>query len=243
MYIYSSPLWSLRVGKVRRGLSLQLLSTLGSFLLAGCAAPTLHSVPDRDRVDRELVSHTLHIDVGESAVMSLPQRNVRVTEQLLYRVTHFDPQGSLLDTRDEYQSLPWAEKPITIMAGNFTTTLDTDKDGLLQLNLLNDGFLKLDYQNLRVIQLNVRTDQSVRGEVNLLVGRNLRSKLHEAVALIYDNLENDDIDQWAYRVQRLSELGLEVESNQLENMLILLTTGDPVLQGDFIQALDTNKRP
>jgi hypothetical protein len=51
------------------------------------------------------------------------------------------------------------------------------------------------------------------------------------------------VEQWAYRVQRLAELELEVESNQLENMLILLTTGDPVLQGEFIQALDVNKRP
>jgi hypothetical protein len=86
-------------------------------------------------------------------------------------------------------------------------------------------------------------DQSSRREENILIGRDLRSKLHEAVALIYDNLEEDDVEQWAYRVQRLAELELEVESNQLENMLILLTTGDPVLQGEFIQALDVNKRP
>ena len=56
-------------------------------------------------------------------------------------------------------------------------------------------------------------------------------------------MEEDDVDQWAYRVKRLAELGLEVESNQLENMLILLTTGGPMLQGEFIQALEVNSRP
>jgi DUF971 family protein len=168
---------------------------------------------------------------------------VRVTEQLLYHVRLFDTHGNQLDKRDEYQSLPWAAKPVTVVAGNFQTILHTDQDGLLLLNLLNDGFLELDYQNLRVIQLSAQVDQSSRREENILIGRDLRSKLHEAVALIYDNLEEDDVDQWAYRVQRLAEMELEVESNQLENMLILLTTGDPVLQGEFIQALDVNKRP
>ncbi len=243
MHILSSQLWSLRFGGLHRSLNLRLLSALASVMLAGCAAPPHLADQERARVDRELVSHTVHIDVGEPSVMSLPQRNVRVTEQLLYRVTYFDPHGNLLDTRDEYQTLPWAEKPITVVAGNFHTTLQTDKDGLVQLNLLNDGFLDLDYQNLRVIQLSAQTDQAVRGEVNLLIGRDLRGKLHEAVELIYDNLEEDDVYQWAYRVQRLAELGLEVESNQLENMLILLTTGDPALQGDFIQALDALQQP
>ncbi|MEH6672356.1 hypothetical protein [Halopseudomonas sp.] len=219
------------------------IAILASVLLVGCASKTPPAEQPHDRVDRELVTHTVQIDIGEPAVMSLPQRKVRVTEQLLFRVRYLDSQGHLIDSRDEYQTLPWAEKPISVVAGNFQTILHTDKDGHLQLNLLNDGFLDLDYQNLRVIQLSAQADQAVRGEVNLLVGRDLRSKLHEAVALIYDNLEEDDVDQWAYRVRRLAELGLEVESNQLENMLILLTTGDPLLQGEFIQALEVNSRP
>lgn len=227
----------------RLKLNLRLIATVASLLLAGCATQAPQPEPARDRVERDLISHSIHIDVGEPAVMSLPQRNVRVTEQLFYRVNYLDPQGKLLDSREEYQSLPWAEKPIVVVAGNFQTSLQTDQDGHVQLNLLNDGFLELDYQNLRVIQLSAPADQAARGEVNLLVGRDLRGKLHEAVALIYDNLEEDDVDQWAYRVRRLEELGLEVESNQLENMLILLTTGDPLLQGEFIQALEINSRP
>jgi hypothetical protein len=228
---------------IRKKVNLCLLSAITGLLLIGCSTPNEQADQNRDRVERALVSHSIHIDIGEPAVMSLPQRNVRVTEQLLYHVRLFDVRGNQLDERDEYQNLPWSEKTVTVVAGNFQTTLQTDQDGLLQLNLLNDGFLDLDYQNLRVIQLSAQVDQSSRREENILIGRDLRSKLHEAVALIYDNLEEDDVEQWAYRVQRLAELELEVESNQLENMLILLTTGDPVLQGEFIQALDVNKRP
>ncbi|GGC86284.1 hypothetical protein [Halopseudomonas salina] len=243
MHIISPRLWTLPLSRERLKPGFKAIATLASVLLTGCAAQAPQTEYARDRVDRDLVSHTVQIDIGDSAVMALPQRKVRVTEQLFYQVDYFDRHGNLLDTREEYQSLPWAEKPIVVIAGNFQTTLYTDKDGHLQLNLLNDGFLDLDYQNLRVIQLSAQADQAVRGEVNLLVGRDLRSKLHEAVALIYDNLEEDDVDQWAYRVKRLAELGLDVESNQLENMLILLTTGDPMLQGEFIQALEINSRP
>jgi hypothetical protein len=243
MHILSPQLWLPQPARRICKPGLRTLVIVASALLASCASQTPSPEVAHDRVDRELVTHTLQINIGEPAVMSLPQRKVRVTEQLLFRVRYFGPEGNLIDSRDEYQTLPWAEKPINIVAGNFQTTLHTDQDGHLLLNLLNDGFLELDYQSLRVIQLSAKADEAVRGEVNLLVGRDLRSKLHEAVALIYDNMEEDDVDQWAYRVKRLAELGLEVESNQLENMLILLTTGDPMLQGEFIQALEVNSRP
>ena len=61
--------------------------------------------------------------------------------------------------------------------------------------------------------------------------------------LIYDNLEEDDVEQWVDRIERLRQLGLKEEASQLENMLILLTTGDPQLQGDFVQALDNATTP
>lgn len=243
MHILAPHLWLARPARGTLKPGLRTIAMFATVLLAGCASQAPPTKVAHDRVDRELITHTLQINIGEPAVMSLPQRKVRVTEQLLFHVRYFDSRGHLVDSREEYQTLPWAEKPISVVAGNFQTTLHTDQDGQLQLNLLNDGFLDLDYQSLRVIQLSARADESVRGEVNLLVGRGLRSKLHEAVALIYDNLEEDDVDQWAYRVKRLAELGLEVESNQLENMLILLTTGDPLLQGEFIQALEVNSRP
>lgn len=212
-----------------------------SLLLSACAATVPTDAPTR--IERTLVSHSLHIDVAEGSVMALPRRTLRVTEQQLYSVSEFNQHGELTDNTEQYQSLPWSNRPLDIIVGDFATQLLTDGDGLVNLNLLDDQFLNLDYDNLRVIQLVARAQPPVRTEANLLIGRELRSKLHEAVSLIYDNLEEDDVDQWAYRVKRLSDIGLEEESNQLENMLILLTTGDPQLQGEFIQALDTNLRP
>ncbi|MEH6499476.1 MAG: hypothetical protein V7751_08805 [Pseudoalteromonas distincta] len=212
-----------------------------SLMLTACSMMPPEQSPAR--VERTLLNHSIQIDAGEVAVMSLPQRTLRVQQQMHYDVVELDARGGIIDRREEHQTLPWANKPIDIIAGSFRTSLDTDVDGLLRLNLLNDGFLNLDYDNLRVIQLSASAGPKVRSEVNLLIDRELRSKLHEAFDLIYSNLEDDDVDQWAYRVRRLSELGLAEESNQLENMLILLTTGDPQLQGEFVQALEVNQRP
>ncbi|PCC99915.1 hypothetical protein EAO82_07500 [Halopseudomonas pelagia] len=214
-----------------------------SLMLTACGMNMPHSESSPARVERTLLNHSIQIDAGEVSVLSLPQRTLRVQQQLHYDVTELNARGRIIDRREEHQTLPWANKPVDIIAGSFRTSLDTDVDGVLRLNLLNDGFLNLDYDNLRVIQLAASAGPKARDEVNLLIDRELRSKLHEAVRLIYDNLENDDVDQWAYRVHRLSELGLAEESNQLENMLILLTTGDPHLQGEFVNALEVNQRP
>lgn len=214
-----------------------------SLMLSACGMNMPHSDNSPARVERTLLNHSIQIDAGDVAVLSLPQRSMRVQQQLHYEVIEIDAYGSVIDRREEHQTLPCANKPVEIVAGNFRTSLDTDTDGGLRLNLLNDGFLNLDYDNLRAIQLVASAEPKVRSEVNLLIDRELRSKLHEAVGLIYDNLEEDDVDQWAYRVHRLAELGLSEESNQLENMLILLTTGDPQLQGEFVHALEVNQRP
>ncbi|MFN3579850.1 MAG: hypothetical protein ACK4VV_05190 [Pseudomonas sp.] len=211
-----------------------------SLLLSACAMNMAPQDGAPTGVERTLISHSIQIDVAEGSVMSVPKRTLRITEQQLYSVQTPSGRG---DKTEHYQSLPWSNRPVEVIVGDFSTQLLTDTDGLLHLNLLDDQFLNLDYDNLRVIQLVARAAPSVRAEANLLIGRELRPKLHEAVALIYDSLEEDDVDQWAYRVKRLSEIGLEEESNQLENMLILLTTGDPELQGEFIQALDINLRP
>ena len=214
-----------------------------SLMLSACSMNMPHSDNSPGRVERTLLNHSVQIDAGDVTVLSLPQRSMRVQQQLHYDVVELDAHGSVIDRREEHQTLPWANKPVEIVAGNFRTSLDTDTDGMLRLNLLNDGFLNLDYDNLRVIQLVATASPKARSEVNLLIDRELRSKLHEAVGLIYDNIDEDDVDQWAFRVHRLSELCLSEESNQLENMLILLTTGDPQLQGEFVQALEVNQRP
>lgn len=214
-----------------------------SLMLNACGSSMPHGEISPARVERTLLNHSIQIDAGEVAVLALPQRTLRVQQQVHYDVIERDARGGVVDRREEHQTLPWANKPVDIIVGSFRTSLDTDADGLLRLNLLNDGFLNLDYDNLRVIQLVANAGPKVSSEVNLLIDRQLRSKLHEAVDLIYGNLEEDDVEQWAYRVHRLSQMGLAVESNQLENMLILLTTGDPHLQGEFVHALEVNQRP
>ena len=77
-----------------------------------------------------------------------------------------------------------------------------------------------------------------RSEV--VVSSNLRGKLLEAHNLIYDDLEGDDVNQWVHRVKRLSELGLEEEASELEQILIELTRNDPELQREFLQSLTQN---
>ena len=101
----------------------------------------------------------------------------------------------------------------------------------------------MDFDQLRVIELDAQATPEVRAEATLLIDRDLRSVLHEASELIYDNLEEDEVSQWVDRIERLRQLGLKEEASQLENMLILLTTGDPQLQGDFVQALDNATTP
>lgn len=206
-------------------------------LVAGCAGPMQQTTAPETRVERELLKHGVHIDAGDSMVLNSPQRLLRVSEQSLYSITELDSHDHVIDRHDSYQSLPWAELPVNVIAGDFVTTLQTDVEGTLRLNLLAEEFLELDFEQLRVLQISAQAPNGTRGELNLLVSRELRARLQEAVGLIYEDLEDDDVNRWAYRVQRLAELGLDEESNQLENMLILLTTGDPELQGDFIQAL------
>ncbi|GAA6131833.1 hypothetical protein [Halopseudomonas sabulinigri] len=189
------------------------------------------------RIERELVSHSLHIDAGEQRVLDTPHRSIKVTESRLYTLTQLDSTGAQLDQQDQFQSLPWANQLVDLAVGEVRISRQTDQDGQFRLNLLDEEFVGLNFDEVRVITLSASAGPGVQTETTLLVDRDLRSKLQEAEQLIYDNLEEDDVNQWVFRVQRLAELGLNEESSQLENMLILLTTGDPQLQGDFIQAL------
>ncbi|MFZ2289093.1 MAG: hypothetical protein WAV92_05415 [Halopseudomonas yangmingensis] len=211
------------------------LLLLTGLLLGACAQ---QPVTDGERVERQLLSHSLLIDAGDQPVLALPQRTLRITEQRLYQVSRLDARDQLIDQTQEYQTLPWGNRAVAVHAGELDTELHTDQDGILRLNLLHDDFINLDYDNLRALQLSVTAEDGTRAEHTLLVGRELRGKLHEAVSLIYHSLEQDEVDEWARRVHRLAELGLQEESEQLENMLILLTSGDPQLQADFIQALE-----
>ncbi|MEH6490611.1 hypothetical protein [Halopseudomonas sp.] len=207
-------------------------------LLQACATqPAPSPETASGRIERELVSHSLHIDAGEQRVMDTPHRSIKVTESRLFTLTQFDSTGNQLDQQDQFQSLPWANQLVDLAVGEVRISRQTDQDGQFRLNLLDEDFVGLNFDEVRVITLSASAGPGVQTETTLLVDRDLRGKLQEAEQLIYDNLEEDDVNQWVFRVQRLAELGLNEESSQLENMLILLTTGDPQLQGDFIQAL------
>jgi hypothetical protein len=142
------------------------------------------------------------------------------------------------DARMEYSSLPWAERPVLVKAGEQTHELLTDRNGVLRLNLLDSPFAEQDLNRIGTLLLQAEDPQgSARAEATLLVSRTLRGKLQEAHGLIYDDLEGDDVEQWVHRVKRLSELGLEEEASELEQSLIELTRNDPELQESFLQAL------
>lgn len=142
------------------------------------------------------------------------------------------------DARIEYSSLPWAERPIVVIAGRETHELSTDRNGVLRLNLLDGPFADQDISQVGKLQMAVEDPQdSTRADATLLVSRNLRAKLIEAHDLIFNDLEGDEVSEWVHRVKRLSELGLEEEASELEQSLIELTRNDPDLQQEFLRSL------
>ncbi|MHC8403849.1 hypothetical protein [Pseudomonas sp. TMB3-21] len=143
-----------------------------------------------------------------------------------------------LETRTEYSSLPWSERPVEVKAGKETFELTTDKNGVLRINLLDTPFAEHDLNHLGKLQIIVTDSQDdVHSDSTLALSSTLRGKLVEAHGLIYDDLEDDEVSQWVHRVKRLSELGLEEEASELEQSLIELTRNDPELQTEFLKSL------
>ena len=145
------------------------------------------------------------------------------------------------DKREEYTSLPWGERPVEVKAGKATHELTTDRNGVLRLNLLDSPFSEQNLTHIGTLHLSVADeDNPVRADASLLISSTLRSKLLEAHDLIFDDLEDDDVNQWVHRVKRLSELGLEEEASELEQSLIELTRNDPELQEEFLHSMTKN---
>ena len=165
-----------------------------------------------------------------------PALNVESNGRSQQNLARIDEQRR--DARLEYSSLPWAERPVIILADQQRHEFTTDRNGVLRLNLLDGPFADQDISQVGRLQLQVQDPQDgVRADVFLVVSRNLRGKLLEAHDLIFDDLESDDVRQWVHRVKRLSELGLEEEASELEQSLIELTRNDPDLQQEFMQRL------
>lgn len=140
----------------------------------------------------------------------------------------------------EQLSLPWTEKPVLVKAGKQTHELLTDRRGLLFLNLLDGPLAEQDLTNIDKLTVVVEDPRDgTHQEVTLTISKALRNKLQEAHELIFTNLEDDDVDQWVYRVSRLSQLGLEDEASELEQSLLELTSNDPELQAEFLKALES----
>ncbi len=144
----------------------------------------------------------------------------------------------LRDTRLEYSSLPWAERPVTVRAGGESHELLTNRNGVLRLNLLDSPFAEQEIARISQLELRVEDpSDGTRAELTLPVSRALRSRLREAHDLIYADLEDSDVQRWVYRVRRLSELGLEEEASELEQSLLELTHNDPELQQELLDGL------
>lgn len=142
------------------------------------------------------------------------------------------------DHRVEHTSLPWSESPVEVTSGKNINELNTDRNGVLRINLLDSPFAEQDLRHVTRLGLKVQDDQSdVQANASLPLSKSLRGKLIEAHDLIYDDLEDDDVNQWVHRVKRLSELGLEEEASDLEQSLIELTRNDPQLQHEFLRSL------
>lgn len=142
------------------------------------------------------------------------------------------------DTRIEKSNLPWNERPVLVKAGSETHELTTDRNGVLRLNLLDSPFAEQDLSHVTRLYVSVEDDQdNTHANATLPVSSTLRGKLLEAHALIYDDLEEDEVSQWVHRVKRLSELGLEEQANELEQNLIEMTRNDPQLQQELIKSL------
>ncbi len=142
------------------------------------------------------------------------------------------------DKRVERTTLPWNERPVLVKAGNTTHEMNTDRMGVLRLNLLDSPFAEQDLRKITRLYINVEDEQdNTHASDSLPISPSLRGKLLEAHELIYDDLEDDEVSQWVYRVKRLAELGLEEQAAELEQSLIELTRNDPQLQGDFLKLL------
>ncbi|MEE3159141.1 MAG: hypothetical protein VX301_13140, partial [Pseudomonadota bacterium] len=107
-------------------------------LLQACSTTPTPDTASTPQIERELLSHSLHIETGEPLVMDTPHRSIRVTESRLFSIRQYDAQGTLQDEHRQYQTLPWADRTLTIQLGELAVTRQTDSDGQLRLNLLDE---------------------------------------------------------------------------------------------------------
>ncbi|ACO79823.1 hypothetical protein AvCA_36760 [Azotobacter vinelandii CA] len=87
--------------------SLRLGAALcGALLLAGCANQLPQRSEHEERVERTLLSHNLQIELGEPAMLELPQRHIRIHDQRTFEIREFE----VIRRYDRYTPYqPWRE--------------------------------------------------------------------------------------------------------------------------------------
>lgn len=141
-------------------------------------------------------------------------------------------------TREETTSQPWAERPVQLEVGKQHFELNTNRAGMLHLNLLDSPLAELDPLQLDRLRLRVEDPQDhSRAEATLEVERDLRGRLQEARTLVYEDLEDGDVERWVQRITRLSALGMTEQADELEQSLLELTRSDAELREELLQSL------
>ena len=127
-------------------------------LLQACSTAPTPDAASTPQIQRELLSHSLHIETGEPLVMDTPHRSIRVTESRLFSIRQYDAQGALQDEHRQYQTLPWADRTLTIQLGELAVTRQTDSDGQLRLNLLDEDIVPVDFVSASILNLSLNPD-------------------------------------------------------------------------------------
>lgn len=140
------------------------------------------------------------------------------------------------DKRIESTHLPWSESPVTLRLGQESFELQTDADGILSLNLLETPFS--DVQGKAFMQMSVRDFRDgSHAQASLRLASTLRQQLQESYALIYGDIESEDVNEWVYRLHRLKSMGLEKDASELKAHLIELSRNDAQLHEQLLKAL------
>lgn len=142
------------------------------------------------------------------------------------------------ETRRETSTLPWAERPVHLRVGTQDYELATNRAGVLRLSLLDGPLGELAPAQLEQLHLQAEDPQDhARGAASLRLGRQLRRQLPEVRELVYEDLEDGDVERWVQRIQRLATLGYADEADELEQSLVELTRSDAELQQELIHTL------
>lgn len=212
-----------------------------ALLLAGCASWSESELPETTvtplnapasetalTTELRVIGQHVLFNPGQHLLLELPRQSIKV----IARQTLETPQHTL-ETRD----IPWANQPIQVQMRRERFTLYTNEQGVLLLDLLAAPLARADILHARRLKLKAYFNEKRAAELILPVSPVLRGRLHEVLALIYDDLEGGDIPHWVTRIERLTELGFTAEAQTLEKTLLDLTTNDPPLHQELRHAL------